>query len=245
MTEYFDETPIDPEENNKPEYWYTMAEERVMSLRPELVLTLSANQWELHRRFKEKGLNTLHLDPKSLRDVEDCFRTIGKAVGAPDEARQLALDFVGGLAGLKERIPGGGYRPKLYFEEWYQPPTAPGGWYPDLMSDAGGHYFPMLSKEISRVVRLEEMLMFDPEIIIFVIKGSQGTSFNPDAALKRMGWEKINAVRKRRLYTVDPALLNRPGIPMIEGAKAVQQIMGQNFWGWPIASSPFFRRVID
>lgn len=245
MNEYFDETPIPEGEDNRPEYWYTMAEERVMSLRPELVLTLFPNQWELHRRFKEKGLNTLHLDPKSIRDVEDCFRLVGKAAGAGDEARQLALDFAGGIAGLKERVPGGGYRPKLYCEEWNVPPTAPGGWYPDLMSDAGAHYFPMLSREMSRVVRLEEMLMFDPEIIIFVVRGTEGTSFNPDAALKRMGWEKINAVKKHRLYTLDPALLNRPGLRMIEGAKAVQQIMGQNFWGWPIATSPYFRKVID
>jgi len=244
MADYFDETPSTEEENH-PEYWYTMAEERVMSLHPEIVLTLFAGQWELHKRFKEMGLNTLHLEPRSLREVEDTFRLIGKAVGATEEARQLALDFAGGLAGLKEKVPGGVYRPKLYCEEWSQPPTAPGGWYPDLMSDAGGHYFPMLSKEISRVVRLEEMIMFDPEIIIFAIRGTDGVSFNPNDALKRMGWEKINAIKKRRLYTIDPSILNRPGLRLIEGAKAVQQIMGQNFWGWPLANSPLFRKVLD
>ena len=77
------------------------------------------------------------------------------------------------------------------------------------------------------------------------MRGSEGVNFNPDAALKRMGWEKITAVKKRRLFTVDPTLLNRPGLRMIEGAKAVQQIMGQNFWGWPLANSPYFRRVLD
>lgn len=244
MADYFDEVPT-TEEDTRPEYWYTMAEERVMSIRPELVLTLFPGQWELHKRFKELGLNAIHLDPRSLRDVEDGFRVIGKATNTSEEARQLALDFAGGLAGLKEKVPGGVYRPKLYCEEWYQPPTAPGGWYPDLMADAGAHYFPMLSREMSRVVRLEEMVMFDPEIIIFAIRGSEGVSFNPNEALKRMGWEKINAVKKRRLYTIDQTLLNRPGLRMIEGAKAVQQIMGQSFWGWPLATSPFFRRVLD
>ena len=81
MAEYFDEIPL-KEEDNRPEYWYTMAEERVMSVRPELVLTLFSGQWELHNRFKELGLNTLHLEPRSLREVEDTFRLIGKAAGA-------------------------------------------------------------------------------------------------------------------------------------------------------------------
>jgi iron complex transport system substrate-binding protein len=244
MSEYFDETPP-KEEDNHPAYWYTMAEERVASVRPELVLTLFPSQWELHKRFKDLGLNTLHLDPRSLREVEDGFRMIGKAAGTVDEARQLALDFAGGLAGLKEKVPGGVYRPKLYCEEWNQPPTVPGGWYPDLMTDAGAHYFPMLSREMSRVARLEEVAMFDPEVIIFAIRGSEGVSFNPNEALKRMGWEKINAVKKRRLYTVDSAVLNRPGLRLIEGAKAVQQILGQTFWGWPLATSPLFRKVLD
>jgi iron complex transport system substrate-binding protein len=244
MGDYFDELPP-TDEDPHPEYWYTMAEERVMSIRPELVLTLFPAQWQLHRRFKEKGLNALHLDPRSLRDVEDCFNLIGKASGTVEEARQLALDFVGGLNGLKEKVPGGVYRPKLYCEEWNQPPTVPGGWYPDLMSAAGTHYFPILSKEFRREIRLEEMVMFDPEIIVFAIRGSQGLSFNPNDCLKRMGWGKISAVRKRHLYTVDPSLLNLPGLRLIEGAKAVQQIVGQSFWGWPLATSPLFRKVID
>ena len=244
IDEYYEDVPptLDVQ---KPEYWYTMAEGRVESLRPELVLTMGLSQWDLHKRFKEKGYNAIHLDPRSLRDVEDCFRQIGKEAGAQEQARLLAADFAGSLEGLKDRIPPGAYRPKLYCEDWSKPPTVPGGWYPELMTAAGAHYFPMLPREASREVRFEEVLKFDPEIMVFAIRGTEGVDFNPDEVLKRFGWEKINAVKKRRLYTVDQILLNRPSLRLFEGAKCVQQILGQSFWGWPLTTSSSIRKVLD
>lgn len=244
INEYFEDVPL-ASDRQKPEYWFSMAVGRVLSLRPDLVLTLSIAQQDLQKRLKQKDLTVLHLDPLSLRDVEDSFHQIGKAVGRQEAARELARDFSGGLEGLKERVTGNAYRPKLYCEDWTKPPSAPGGWYPDLMTYAGAHYFPMLPREVSRMVKIEEVLKFDPEVMIFAVRGTEGIDFNPDEVLKRIGWEKVNAVKKRRIYTVDQALLNQPGPRLIEGAKCIQQIMGQSFWGWPLATSPSIRKVLD
>src|SRR6185503_1013596 len=109
---------------------------------------------------------------------------------------------------------------------------------------AGAHYFPMLSRELNRPVKYEEMLKFDPEIIIFSVYGT-GLDFDPAEALKRIGWEKLTAVRKRRVFAVEDSLLNRPGPRLIEGAKAVQSILGESFWGWPLIQSEYARRVVD
>jgi iron complex transport system substrate-binding protein len=244
VPEYFEDIPP-VTDHKKPEYWFTMALGRAKSLKADLTLTFSIAQQDLYKRLKEKGFNTLHLDPLSLREIEDSFQQIGKVTGTQDAALHLSRDFAGGLAGLAERVKGSAYRPKLYCEDWTTPPSAPGGWYPELMSQAGAHYFPMLPREVSRVVKIEEMFKFDPEIIIFAVRGTQGVEFNPDEVLKRIGWNKITAVKKRRIFTVDQLLLNRPGPRLIEGAKLVQQILGQSFWGWPLASSEHVRKVLD
>jgi len=243
LKEYCEEIPPVPD-RDKPEYWFTMAEGRVHSLRSELILTFSIAQQDLQKRLKDKGFNVLHLDPRSLREVEDSFIQIGKATGQLERAKQLAQDFTGGLAALQAKTPPNGYRPKLYVEQWNKPPSAAGGWYVELMSQAGAHYFPMLSRELSRTVKIEEILKFDPEIIIFSVFGT-GSAFDPAEALKRIGWDKINAVKKRRIFTVEETLLNRPGPRLVDGAKVVQAIMGESFWGWPLVQSAFARRVVD
>jgi iron complex transport system substrate-binding protein len=231
-------------DRNKPEYWFTMAEGRVHSLKAELALTFSVGQQDLYKRLKEKGFNVLHLDPRSLKEVEDAFLQVGKATGTMDRAKQLSQDFAGGLTALKEKIPFNAYRPKLYVEQWNKPPSAAGGWYSELMVETGAHYFPMLSRELSRPVKIEEILKFDPEIIVFAVVGG-GLTFDPAEALKRIGWEKLNAVRKRRIFSVEESLLNRPGPRLIDGAKVIQWIMGEAFWGWPLVQTSFARRVVD
>lgn len=243
LKEYCEEEPS-ATDRNRPEYWFTMAEGRVKSLKADLALTFSVSQQDLHKRLKEKGFNVLHLDPRSLKEVEDSFLQVGKATGVMDRAKQLAQDFAGGLTALEGKIPLNAYRPKLYVEQWPKPPSAAGGWYSELMVRTGAHYFPMLSRELSRPVKIQEILKFDPEIIVFSVLGV-GLQFDPAEALKRIGWEKLNAIRKRRIFSVEESLLNRPGPRLIDGAKVVQWIMGESFWGWPLVQSSFARRVVD
>jgi len=171
LKEYCEEIPP-VSDREKPEYWFSMAEGRVHSLKSELILTFSIAQQDLQKRLKDKGFNVLHIDPHSLREVEDSFIQIGKATGTLERAKQLAQDFTGGLAALQAKTPPNGYRPKLYVEQWNKPPSAAGGWYVELMSQAGTHYFPMLSRELSRQVKIEEILKFDPEIIVFAVFGT-------------------------------------------------------------------------
>lgn len=243
LKEYCDEEPV-ASDQKKPEYWFSMAEGRARSLKADLVITFSISQQGIHKRLKERGYNVLHLDPRSLREVEDSFMQIGKVTNSLDQAKQLVQDFAGGLSTLAEKIPLNGYRPKVYCEQWNNPPMAAGGWHSELMSKIGAHYFPMLTHELTRPVRFEEMLKFNPEIIIFCVYGT-GMTFDPAEALKRIGWQKITAVKKRCVFTVEDTLLNRPGPRLIDGAKVVQWILGESYWGWPLVQSTFARRVID
>ncbi len=243
LKEYCEEIPP-ASDRTRPEYWFSMAEGRVHSLKSELILTFSIAQQDLQKRLKDKGYNVLHLDPRSLREVEDAFMQVGKATGTLDRAKMLAQDFSGGLTALQAKTPPTGYRPKLYVEQWNKPPSAAGGWYVELMSQAGAHYFPMLSRELSRPVKIEEIIKFDPEIIIFSVFGT-GMTFDPAEVLKRIGWDKISAVKKRRIFSVEETLLNRPGPRLIDGAKVVQSILGEAYWGWPLVQSSFARRVVD
>ncbi len=243
VPEFFENLPP-VTDRQKPEYWFSTGVKRAKSLWADLVLTFSVAQQDLHNRLKENGLNAYHLDIRCLRDAEEAFLLIGKVTGTQDRARQLAGDFAGGLAALREKVPNGGYRPKLYCEEWNKPPTVAGGYWPELMAEAGAHYFPILPREISRPVKIEELVHFDPEIIVFTIYGA-GLDFDPEEALKRIGWERLTAVKKRCVFSVDSSLLNQPGPRLIEGVKIIQTIIGETYWGWPLVKSGQIRRVTN
>jgi iron complex transport system substrate-binding protein len=243
LKEYLEDSPP-ASDRDKPEYWFTMAINRAVALKADLILTSSVGQSDLHKRLKNEGFQTLHLDPGTLREVEDSFLQVGKAVDRYDEARRLSNDFTGGVQDLAGKVPPRAYRPKLYVEHWGHPPTAAGGWVAEILSSAGAHYFPMLSRETTRAVRIQELMKFDPEIILFAAYG-QGLSFDPGEILKRIGWQDLSAVRKRRVFSMEESLLNVAGPRLLEGAKVVQWILGEGFWGWPLLQSTFARRIQD
>lgn len=241
LREFLEEKPP-ATDSARSEHWFAMALKRVADLEPDLVFTYSLSQQFLGKKLKEKGFRVVHLDPLFLREVEDGFLQIGKAVGVLDLGRKMAKDLGMGLAALSEKIPPGAYRPKVYCEEWPKPALVPGRWWPDLMTQIGAHYFPILSREINRQAKVEEVLKFDPDIFFFSVYG-QGLKFNPDEALKRIGWEKIMAVRKRKVYSLDAKKLNWPGPRLLEGAQSIQAALGESYWGWPLMDPGLARRV--
>ncbi len=243
VRDYLEEKPP-VSDSAQPEHWFSMALARVSDLKPDLVFTYSLSQQLLSKKLKEKGFNVVHLDPYLLREVEDGFTQVGKAAGALDASRKMSREFVAGLAALTEKIPPGAYRPKLYCEEWNKPQQVPGRWWPDLMTQVGAHYFPILPREVNRQAKIEEIIRFDPDVIIFSVYGT-GLEFNPDEVLKRIGWEKMMAVRKRKVYTLDAKRLNYPGPRLIDGAQAIQSALGESYWGWPLVDAAHVRRVTN
>jgi len=101
-------------------------------------------------------------------------------------------------------------RPRVYIEEWWDPPMASGNWVPDIIELAGGTSFLPPDGKTSRRVSLEEVKKFNPDIILLAYCGF-GKKSDPNRILKRAGWDRIPAVRENRIFPVDEEILNRPG----------------------------------
>jgi iron complex transport system substrate-binding protein len=222
--------------------WANLKATDVVALKPDLVLTSSVCQAELLAELKNAGLNVLHQDPRSLDDVTRSILELGRALGREDEAQRLAADFESGLATLASRVPTDAPRPRVYVEEWHQPPMAAGNWVPDLVRLAGGEPFLMAPGSLSREISWEEVMEFDPQVVIYSICGL-GLKRAPEEFLKIEGWDRTEAARKRAVFTIDDDLFNRPGMRLIEGGKLMQRLIGEAYWGWDKVESSDLRRL--
>lgn len=93
---------------------------------------------------------------------------------------------------------------------------------PELVMMAGGEYKLGTSGVISTPITLPELKKYDPEIIILSLCGF-GKKAKAEMITKRPGWEKIDAVKNKRVYVIDDSLLNRPGPRLVEGLKFLVQ----------------------
>ncbi|HET9870613.1 MAG TPA: ABC transporter substrate-binding protein [bacterium] len=213
-----------PEARLKPALrgWVSIPPEKILELDPDLAVTSGLCQEALRRRLEAAGVKLLHLDPRDLAGVRESFLELGRATGREAQARELAERF--DAEGTAVRRDAQGVRLRLYCEEWQKPPSVSGNWVPELAYAAGADYFPLPPGEPSRPLRPGEIQAFDPQIVILSICG-MGLKPDPSEILGRPGWEDLEALREKRVVTLDDSLLNCPGPRLWEGARALQEVL--------------------
>ncbi len=117
-------------------------------------------------------------------------------------------------------------RPRVYFEEWYDPLIAGIRWVSEIIEAAGGRdVFAELREQApasGRVVDADEVIRRDPEIILVSWCGKKA---DLDSIRARPGWEAIAAVRADRIYEVDGATILSPGPSVLAGLRQVHEII--------------------
>ena len=200
--------------------WAHSHVENILALKPDLVFTSSIVQEASKEVFKNLPFRHVHLDPRNLEEVFESIRTIGEATEV------LIVTMRNQIDGLVKTVYPSTNVPRVYIEEWHQPPMISGNWVPDMVRLAGGKYGLMNKGEVSRVVTTEEITAYDPEIAILSLCG-YGERPKPELIITRPGWEDISAVRNRRVYVVNDTFLNRPGPRLVEGLRRLIRIIQQ------------------
>lgn len=124
-------------------------------------------------------------------------------------------------------------RPRVYVEDCHEPPMAAGGQVPEMVLAAGGEPFNRRLGQPSEKVSWEEILEFNPEVVVYAIRGL-GTRFDPAEFYKTEGFGILEAGKSRRIYSVDDTLFNRPGPPAAEGINLLRKLFGPGVEAGPL-----------
>jgi iron complex transport system substrate-binding protein len=159
--------------------------ERILSIKPDLVVGIKTFHRELLDRLSEMGIKTLELTMhRRLYNVKESILALGKAVGKEEAAEALWGKITSGLENLKEEVARR-YRdgaPSILVVVWHEPLIVAGGYsYLDdvmraigLPNAAGSirYTFPQMSRE--------KLLALNPKIVILA-KAERGMSPDRDA----------------------------------------------------------------
>jgi len=191
---------------------------------PEVVLTETVVQEKLSHLLKSEGFGVIHKDPRTIQQIIETIRQYGSLFACEDRAEGLVLSIQQGINAVKKRAALLPSKPKVYVEEWHQPPMASGNWVPELVRLSGGTPFPIRDGELSREVSLEEVSAFDPDLLVISWCGA-GSLADKTLLEKRPGWDALRVVRENRIRVIDDSLLNRPGPRLVDGAQRLYSWM--------------------
>jgi ABC-type Fe3+-hydroxamate transport system substrate-binding protein len=186
--------------------------ERILILKPDLVLTTSAgNPPQVIERLRELGLNVFHTEQAGLDGIFETIRKIGELTETRRNAEATISSMKKELMRIKNRLPSMNIKPRVLYLLWTAPPMAPGGstFLSEMISLAGGKN--IFDSSGTRIVKpsLEKIIKLDPEII-----------FLPqDVDLSDLDerWTVITAVKTRSVFHVNEDFVLRPGINTVKG----------------------------
>jgi len=181
-------TVLSPLDTEKFGGWTSVDCDAVEDMNLDLVLPCDRLQGDAVEELRRRGLDVLHLRPRTLEDVFDSFLEVGSCLGVPERAESLVSRFRRTLNDVD--IDG-----RVYCEEWTEPPMASGNWVPGLVQEAGGEYL-VEEGERSREVSARELEAFEPDYIFLNVCGA-GRNVSPDRVLEREEWQDVEAVSSR------------------------------------------------
>jgi iron complex transport system substrate-binding protein len=202
--------------------------EKILELKPDLVLGFSDLQADIARDLAKAGLNIMIFNQRSVDEILSMVLTLSSLVGASAKGEALVERLEQNLRSIKEKAKQFERRPKVYFEEWDEPMISGIRWVSELVEIAGGEdvfkdrsFSQSASGRI--VAELDEVIRAGPEVII----GSWcGKKFRPEKVAARPGWDAIPAVQNGELHEVKSADILQPGpAALTDGVRRIHEIL--------------------
>lgn len=183
--------------------------EKIVSLKPDLVIGFSDIQKDIASELIGRGLNVLVTNQRSLNEILNNILLLGRLIGEESKAKALIKKFEEKLSVFKSMSSSFPRRPKVYFEEWDNPRYSCIQWVSELIEACGGENvfktkIGAMARE--REVTDEEIRMANPDIIFGCWCGKK---VKIDSFTQR--YPLVTAVQKKFVWELSPAVFLQPG----------------------------------
>lgn len=187
--------------------------DKILELKPDLVLGFSDLQADIAANLIRHGVNVHIFNQRSIVEIFSMVLTLGAMVGCQEKTQHWVNKIEKKIASIEQQVATRNIRPKVYFEEWYDPIITGIQWVSELIVIAGGEEcFPELSKQSLAKNRIVDnpldVAQRNPDIIF----GSWcGRKFRPEHILRRAGWDGVPAVKNGQIFEIKSANILQPG----------------------------------
>jgi len=201
--------------------------EKIEALKPDLILAFSDLQADITTDLVKRGYPVFTFNQRSVAEILQMIRVLAGIVGVPDKGIALASKFERDLDAVRERAAALPRRPRVFFEEWYDPLISGIRWTEELVSIAGGDpIFPELAHAglaKDRIVTSEQVIERAPDVIV----GSWcGKPVRKERIAARPGWQDVPAVKNGQIYEVKSTYILQPGpAALTEGVRQLADII--------------------
>lgn len=187
--------------------------EKIISMKPDFIFCTGLEQDGAVTQLKELKMNLYIADPQNIKELLDSIREIGRLTAKEKEAENLINNIQKDIDEVSKKISGIPMlkRKRLFIEIWHEPlmTAAKGSFIDEMVTLAGGVNIADNTRRPFTIFSAEEAVKSDPDCIILAyMDKASALSF----ISRRAGWQKIKAVRNKRVFNdINPDIILRPG----------------------------------
>jgi iron complex transport system substrate-binding protein len=201
--------------------------EKIVSLKPDLVLAAEINTPEQVKQLEDLGLTVYYLkNPSTLEGMYKNLEIVAQLTGHEQEAATLIESLKKRVAAVDEKIAPISSRPNVFYELDGTDPAKPytagkGTFITQLIDRAGGHNI-AADLEGYPQMSLEQVVAADPA---FIILGDARYGVTPESIAQRPGWENLAAVKNGKVLPFNDDLVSRPGPRLVDALEELAKLL--------------------
>ncbi len=215
----FVKRPVEAQKLPKVSQFTNSNYKKILEKKPDLILGHSDIQKDIARDLIELGQNVYIANHRTIQGILQYIYGLAKLVDAKDEGKELIESLISRINKAKKFAKTLQNKPKVYFEEWDGPLISGIKWVSELIELCGGidihreQAQAVLAKD--RTTTHEKIIEENPDIIFGCWCGKK---VSVSKIKKREGYDKINAVKKNRVFELPPEIFLQPGpAPILDG----------------------------
>ena len=201
------------EEKPKVSAFLSAKIDKILALKPDCVFGFSDLQADIAAALIRAGVQVTVFNQRSVDQIFSMMYQVAAIVGQADQGEERIAQIKSQLEVIKATTREFKRRPRVYFEEWDDPPISAIQWVSELIQIAGGDdCFPELSIQSMG----KDRIIADPLTIVerapdIIIGSWCGKKFRPEKIAQRVGWQDLPAVRNQQIFEIKSADILQPG----------------------------------
>jgi len=202
--------------------------DKIVALKPDCVIGFSDLQADIAAQLIRAGVQVTIFNQRSVAEIFSMLYQLAAMVGQAEQGMQRIQAMQQRLTDISQAAAALKRRPRVYFEEWYDPHISAIAWVSELIGIAGGDdCFPELACQPMGKDRIiadgANIVARNPDIVF----GSWcGRRFRPAHVLARPGWAEVNAVKTGQIFEIKSADILQPGpAALTDGVEQLHRII--------------------
>lgn len=213
--------------------------EKIISYSPDLVYGSEGMHDFAKPQLETAGIKVYLSKAESVSSIIQEIIYLGELTGHTKKANELAQSIQNAFTASQNKTQAQQslYKQKtVYYEVWNSPYMSAGksSYITEIIQAAGGtNIFSSLQSQYP-LVSEEAIIAANPDVIIL----PDANQISAAQIEQRPGWNKISAVKNKKIYTINADIISRPGPRITLALKQVEQILRETDIPAPQTSAP-------